>query len=191
MKRCITILLFLLAVAGLRAQTPDISNCRMVKVMALLNEVDNKKYDDVDNPVILNFTLCYGAKSSGYASDDSENYMPLPIVMAHKLVRVASSLRHEGKFKHARPDMKSQVTIEYIDGKPNKIDTIVVSTQHSDEISIEELRQDVYDEVIMPVLYNYPDMVSALAADKTERQPQADMPLIILSELQILEGVLS
>lgn len=70
MKRCITIFLFLLAVAGLRAQTPDISNCRMVKVMALLNEVDNKKYDDVDNPVILNFTLCYGAKSSGYASDD-------------------------------------------------------------------------------------------------------------------------
>lgn len=95
----------------------------------------------------------------GYACDETPEFMPLPISIAHALTKKLTEVRKNGTLEYLRPDGKSQVTIEYIDGKPNKIDTIVVSTQHSDEISIEELRQDVYDEVIMPVLYNYPNMV--------------------------------
>ena len=71
MKRSITIFLLLLAVAtGLQAQTPDISNCRLMKVEAQLITKDNKYVANPENPIIINFTLCYGAKSSGYASDD-------------------------------------------------------------------------------------------------------------------------
>lgn len=69
MKRCITIFLFLLAVAGLRAQTPDISNCRMMKAEATLTQVNGKTID-ADPSVKICITLCYGAKSSGYVSDD-------------------------------------------------------------------------------------------------------------------------
>ena len=67
----------------------------------------------------------------GYATKETEGYMPLPISIAHKLVRVASNLRKEGKFKGARPDMKSQVTIDYTDANNIKIDTILMSCSHN------------------------------------------------------------
>ena len=67
----------------------------------------------------------------GYATNETEGYMPLPITLAHKLVRVASELRHKGVFKGARPDMKSQVTIDYTDPKNLKIDNILMSVQTS------------------------------------------------------------
>lgn len=90
----------------------------------------------------------------GYASDDSENYMPLPIVMAHKLVRVASSLRHEGKFKHARPDMKSQVTIDYTDATP-RVKTVLMSVQHDEDVDMESFKKYIHDEIMVPVVASF------------------------------------
>lgn len=91
----------------------------------------------------------------GYASDETENYMPLPIVMAHKIVRTASALRHEGKLKHARPDMKSQVTIDYTDPKHLRVDTIVFSCQHDDDVKIDDFRKELKEEVLLPVVKSF------------------------------------
>ena len=90
----------------------------------------------------------------GYATDESENYMPLPISISHKLVRVATSLRKEGKLDFALPDMKSQVTIDYT-SKKAKINTVVMSIQHVPEIKIDELRNRVKKEVILPVVKSF------------------------------------
>ena len=89
----------------------------------------------------------------GYASNETSNYMPLPIVMAHKIVRYASTLRKEGKLPHSRPDMKAQVTIDYTNPNKSKIDTIVFSCQHDEEVKdMEEyrlmLKKVVLDEVV-------------------------------------------
>lgn len=90
----------------------------------------------------------------GYASIETENLMPLPIVMAHKLVRVATNYRHDHPNCHLRPDMKSQVTVDYTDIEP-RIDTIVFSTQHDEDISIEDLRKMVLNEIIIPVAKSF------------------------------------
>lgn len=94
----------------------------------------------------------------GFASNESDNYMPLAIVIAHKLVRVASNLRKEGKLNHARPDMKSQVTIDYTDKEDIKIDTIVFSCQHDDNIDLEAFKNELIEKVINPVVssFNFP-----------------------------------
>ena len=72
-----------------------------------------------------------------------EELMPLPIMLAHKLVRQLSEVRRAGNLKFLRPDGKSQVSVEYVDGKPARIDAVVVSTQHDDEVSTETLRAEV------------------------------------------------
>lgn len=91
----------------------------------------------------------------GYATDETENYMPLPLVMAHKLVRYATRLRKEGKLDFARPDMKSQVTVDYTENDHPKINAIVMSIQHNPDIEIEELRREVKDKVILPVVESF------------------------------------
>ena len=91
----------------------------------------------------------------GYASDETANLMPLPIVMAHKLVRYASVLRHEGKLPHSRPDMKAQVTIDYTNKEEPRIDTVVFSCQHDEEIDIEHLRKMIKEDVILPVAISF------------------------------------
>jgi S-adenosylmethionine synthetase len=88
----------------------------------------------------------------GYACDETEELMPMPIMLAHKLVRKLSEVRRDGTLKFLRPDGKSQVSIEYIDGKPARIDAVVVSTQHDDEVSTETLRAEVKKHIIDPVL---------------------------------------
>ena len=90
----------------------------------------------------------------GYASIESENYMPLPIVIAHKLVRYASLLRHQGKFKGARPDMKSQVTIDYTDETP-RIDTILMSVQHDEDVNMDEFRDFIHHEIMQVVARSF------------------------------------
>lgn len=90
----------------------------------------------------------------GYASDESENYMPLPIVMAHKLVRVASSLRREGKFSHARPDMKSQVTIDYTEKEP-RVKTVLMSVQHDEDVDMDEFKKYIHDNIMVPVVKSF------------------------------------
>lgn len=90
----------------------------------------------------------------GYACTESENYMPLPIVIAHKLVRYATMLRHNGKFVGARPDMKSQVTIDYTSGKP-VIDTILMSVQHNEDVNMEEFTNFIHKEIMQVVARSF------------------------------------
>ena len=83
----------------------------------------------------------------GYATNETKGYMPLAISIAHKLVRVASNLRKEGHFKYARPDMKSQVTIDYTDPTNPKIDTVLMSVQHDADFNEAEFKQ--YQEILV------------------------------------------
>ena len=91
----------------------------------------------------------------GYATDETEGYMPLPISIAHKLVRTASEMRKSGRFPHARPDMKSQVTMDYsIPGKP-QIHTILMSVQHDPDIDKEAFRKFIHDQIMVPVAASF------------------------------------
>ena len=88
----------------------------------------------------------------GFACDETPELMPLPIMMAHKLVQRLSVARREGILEFLRPDGKSQVSVEYVDGKTKRIEAVVISTQHSSDISIEELRQEVKKHIIDPIV---------------------------------------
>lgn len=88
----------------------------------------------------------------GYASNETDVLMPVPITLAHRLVKRQAELRHSGKLKWLRPDAKSQVTIKYVDNKPVGIDAVVLSTQHSPEVKYETLKEAIIEEVVKPVL---------------------------------------
>lgn len=107
----------------------------------------DKAYDD---------TMDQGAGDQGlmfgYACRETDTLMPLPIYLSHRLVERQAQLRRDGRLSWLRPDAKSQVTIKYVDDKPFSIDTVVLSTQHSPDISLEQIREAVIEEVIKPVL---------------------------------------
>ena len=88
----------------------------------------------------------------GFACDETPELMPLPIMMAHKLVQRLSEARRQGILDFLRPDGKSQVSVEYVDNQPKRIEAVVISTQHSPDVSIEELRQEVKKHIIDPVV---------------------------------------
>ncbi|MDP8981518.1 MAG: methionine adenosyltransferase [Acidobacteriota bacterium] len=88
----------------------------------------------------------------GYACDETPELMPLPIMLAHKLVRQLSEVRRAGKLDFLRPDGKSQVSVEYVNNRPKRIDAVVVSTQHHDSVSTEELRRQVKKHIIDPIV---------------------------------------
>jgi len=88
----------------------------------------------------------------GYACNETPELMPLPILLAHKLVRRLSESRRAGELSYLRPDGKSQVSVEYVDGKPSRIDAVVVSTQHGDDVSTDQLRADIKKYIIDPVI---------------------------------------
>jgi S-adenosylmethionine synthetase len=88
----------------------------------------------------------------GYACDETPELMPLPIMMAHKLVRQLSDIRRSGKLSFLRPDGKSQVSVEYVDNKPVRIDAVVISTQHDDDVSTDTLRAEVKKHIIDAII---------------------------------------
>ncbi len=88
----------------------------------------------------------------GYAINETEVLMPMPIILAHRLMKRQSEVRKAGRLPWLRPDAKSQVTIEYEDKKPKRIDAVVISTQHSPEVDYEDLKSGVMEEIIKPIL---------------------------------------
>ncbi|MBM3753393.1 MAG: methionine adenosyltransferase [Acidobacteria bacterium] len=88
----------------------------------------------------------------GYACDETSELMPLPIMIAHKLCQQLSNVRNAGGLKWLRPDGKSQVSVEYVNGKPTRIDAVVISTQHDPDVSTEELRAKVKSDIIDPIV---------------------------------------
>jgi S-adenosylmethionine synthetase len=88
----------------------------------------------------------------GYACTETETLMPLPIYLSHRIVERQSQLRRDGRLAWLRPDAKSQVTVKYVDGKPFAIDTVVLSTQHTPEMELPQIREAVIEEIIKPVL---------------------------------------
>ena len=88
----------------------------------------------------------------GFACDETDAYMPMPIYLAHKLTRRLSEVRKDGTLKYLRPDGKSQVTVEYEDDKPVRIDSVVISTQHSPDVEHAQIEKDMIEKVIKPVI---------------------------------------
>ncbi|HXV13028.1 MAG TPA: methionine adenosyltransferase [Candidatus Krumholzibacteria bacterium] len=120
----------------------------------------------------------------GYACRETEVMMPLPIFLAHRMSeRLAWVRRNEASCAYLRPDGKTQVTVEYIDGKPYRIDTVVVSTQHSEDVKDETIRKDMDEKVVRPVLkkYGFPGDGYRLLVNPTGRfvqgGPKADCGL--------------
>jgi S-adenosylmethionine synthetase len=116
---------------GLDAQSPDIARG--------VDESDEKKLGAGDQGMMI-----------GFACNETEEYMPLPIQLAHDLVARLEQVRKEGKLSYLRPDGKSQVTVEYEDGVPTRLDTVVLSAQHTPEVGNKQLRSDLIEHVIMP-----------------------------------------
>ena len=91
----------------------------------------------------------------GYATNETEGYMPLAISIAHKLVREATAQRKSGAFKHARPDMKSQVTVDYTDPNNIRIDTVLMSIQHDDGIDLDEFKKYIHENIMQKVVKSF------------------------------------
>jgi S-adenosylmethionine synthetase len=105
----------------------------------------------------------------GYATDETPELMPLPIAMAHRLSMALSEVRRNKKLDWIRPDGKSQVSVVYEDFKPKRIDTVVVSTQHSPEIGLEQIRREVVENVIKPVTSDWIDNNTKFLVNPTGR----------------------
>jgi S-adenosylmethionine synthetase len=88
----------------------------------------------------------------GFACNETDVFMPTPIVYAHRLVEHLAGIRKAGQYDWLRPDSKSQVTVEYRDGKPARVDAVVVSTQHTDDVKLPEIREIIFRDVIQPVI---------------------------------------
>jgi S-adenosylmethionine synthetase len=127
---------------SLDEQSPDIAQG--------VNESDEAKQGNKDDDEQI------GAGDQGmmfgYATDETPEYMPLPISLAHKLARRLAEVRKNGTLDYLRPDGKTQVTVEYDDDKPVRVDTIVVSAQHSESVTQEQLRKDIIEHVIKPIV---------------------------------------
>ena len=128
--------------SSIHAQSPDIAmgvdKCREAKDGDMTDALDTGAGDQ--------------GLMFGYACDETPELMPLPISLAHKLAKKLTEVRKSGVLSYLRPDGKTQVTIEYVDGKPARVDTIVVSSQHSEDVDHDKIRKDIIDKVILPVV---------------------------------------
>ncbi len=120
------------------------------KTCAVISAIDEQS-PDIDRGVTPGGAGDQGMMF-GFASNETQEFMPLPILLAHKLTSRLSSLRREGILPWLRPDGKSQVSVEYVNGKPEKVKVVVISTQHSPDIPIEELRKEIINKVVEPII---------------------------------------
>lgn len=139
-------------ITSIHGQSPDIA-------MGVDKALENKTGEDTSE-----FDTGAGDQGMmfGFACDETKNYMPMPIDLAHKLTRKLTEVRKDGTLSYLRPDGKSQVTVLYENGKPVAVDTVVISTQHDPNISQEQIRNDVIKKVIKAVI------PANLLSDKTK-----------------------
>lgn len=116
---------------------------------ALESKEGEMKEDDIEKVGAGDQGLMFG-----YATNETPEYMPLPITLAHKLAKQLAKVRKDETLTYLRPDGKTQVTVEYLDGKPIRIDAIVVSTQHDAEVTREQIEKDIKEFVISPIVDN-------------------------------------
>lgn len=105
----------------------------------------------------------------GFATNETAELMPMPIIMAHKLTKRLAQIRNDGVLKYLRPDGKSQVTVEYENNKPKRIDTVVLSTQHGPEVDQKQIEKDVLEHIIRPVCGNLIDDKTVFHINPTGR----------------------
>ena len=105
----------------------------------------------------------------GYACNETEELMPLPIILAHKLTKKLAEVRKSGEIKDLGPDGKSQVSIEYVEGKPRRVDAIVIAQQHKEEISEDQLKQQILEKVIKPICSDFMDSDTKVHINATGR----------------------
>ncbi len=129
--------------------------CDSCKIKVLVKEQSPDIAMGVNRGDILNQGAGDQGIMFGYATNETEGYMPLPISIAHKLVRTASNLRKEGKFPGARPDMKSQVTIDYTDPKHIQVKTVLMSIQHDPDVDMDAFKKFVHEKIMVPVIASF------------------------------------